>query len=198
MAMAARVHGDARRNLHVVRCSGEALPFRGAAFDAVVCRFGVMFFADPREGAREALRVIGPGGALAFAVWSEKSANPFFSATSEVVSWYVPSEPEDPDAPGAWRFAPRGKLASLIEDVGLERVSERLLSFRIEAPLSFEEFWRMRVEMSDTLRGKVATLTDAQRAALARDAEGALARYFAAGTMSFPAEVLVVSGRKPV
>jgi len=33
-------------------------------------------------------------------------------------------------------------------------VIERQLNFQIEAPISFEQFWQLRTEMSETLRKK--------------------------------------------
>ena len=37
--------------------------------------------------------------------------------------------------------------------------SERLLQFNIQAPISVEDFWTLRCEMSEKLRGKIAKLS---------------------------------------
>jgi SAM-dependent methyltransferase len=52
------------------------MPFESAAFDAVVCQFGAMFFPDKVTGYREAHRVLGPGGMFAFNVWDSLVNNP--------------------------------------------------------------------------------------------------------------------------
>jgi ubiquinone/menaquinone biosynthesis C-methylase UbiE len=56
----------------------EALPFPGASFDAVVCQFGMMFFADRPAAIGEMLRVLKPGGALAFALWDTLENSPAY------------------------------------------------------------------------------------------------------------------------
>jgi len=47
----------------------EDLPFPDASFDAVVSQFGHMFAPRPEVAAREMLRVLRPGGRIAFATW---------------------------------------------------------------------------------------------------------------------------------
>jgi hypothetical protein len=75
-------------------------------------------------------------------------------------------------------------------------VIERRLNFQIEAPISFEQFWELRTEMSGTLRDKMARLMPTQRPTVKRAVADAVQRYFVRGTMSFAAEALIVSGRK--
>src|SRR5258708_21389184 len=100
-----------RTNIEFNQCSAESLPFLSDSFDAVVCRLGVMLFSYPYAAMREALRVVKSRGSVSYAVWSTRDSNPFFHVVMDVVSRYVESPPEDPDAPGAFRFAERGKLA---------------------------------------------------------------------------------------
>lgn len=177
--------------------SADELPFDDESFDAVVSRFGVMFFPSPLDGVREMLRVLKPGGRLALAVWHHADSNPFHYVLSEIVGRYVESPPLDEDAPDAFRFAPRGKLLRIVREAGLAEARERLLKFSIEAPLSLEEFWVVRTEMSDGLRTKLAQLSKTQVGEIKNAFLEAARAYSGERGVSFPAEVLVVSGASP-
>jgi ubiquinone/menaquinone biosynthesis C-methylase UbiE len=184
------------KNIHFRQCSADELPFEACTFDVTVGRLSVMFFADPAAAVREALRVVHKDGCVAFAVWGPKEANPFFSTTTDVIDRFVEIPPQDPDAPDAFRFAVPGKLAGILEQAGAKNVIERQLNFQIEAAISFDQFWQLRTEMSETLREKMARLAPAQLPTVKQAVADAARRYFANGTMSFPAEALIVSGRK--
>ena len=183
-------------NVQFRQCSANDLPFADRAFDVAVGRLSVMFFVDPVTGVREALRVIAEDGYVSFAVWGPKEANPFFSTIADVIDRFVESPRQDPDAPDAFRFAAPGKLAGILVNASAENVIERQLNFQIEAAISFEQFWQLRTEMSETLREKMARLTPAQLPTIKQTVADAARSYFVGGTMSFPAEALIVSGQK--
>src|SRR3984893_6113717 len=172
----------------------DDLPFSAGTFDAVISRFGVMFFPSPLDGVRELLRVLKPGRKLALAVWHFAERNPFHYALSRVIDRYVDSPPLAPDALDAFRFARPGKLKDILGEAGVIEPCERLLQFIIQAPLSVEEFWTLRQEMSDKLREKMAILSKEQASEVKSEMLEALRQYSTENGMSFPAEVLIVSG----
>ena len=69
------------------------LPFPARSFDAVVCQFGLMFFADKAAGVREAFRVLKPGGRYLFNVWDEMARVPIARITHETVATFFPADP---------------------------------------------------------------------------------------------------------
>ena len=198
MVEAAR-HGALRRGLNNVffrQCQADSLPFEGNSFDKAVSRLGIMFFADALSALHEMLRVIKPGGCLSFAVWDESNVNPFAHMVTDVLSRFVEVPPSDPDAPNAFRFAERGKLAGILKRAGATRIRERLLRFSIEAPISLDEFWEMRSGTSGTLREKLDAMSPQMRLSVANEVKAAVGEFFANERMSFPAQMLIVSGTK--
>jgi ubiquinone/menaquinone biosynthesis C-methylase UbiE len=181
-------------NIHFHQAAAEKLPSESDTFDVAVGRLSVMFFPDVAAGLREVVRVVKPGGRVSFLVWGPKEANSFFTSVTEVLDRFITSEPEDEDAPGAFRFASPGKLAKLFADAGMIETEERPFPFWIEAPVGPEAFWELRSELSDSLRAKLATLTTEQKTAVKQAVDAAVAEYFKTGEMSFPAQALIVSG----
>lgn len=142
------------------------------------------------------LRVLRADGQAVFAVWCPPEKNPFFHVLSDCLERYVPAVAEGEDASGAFRYGASGKLATWLERAGAMEVSERLLEFRIEAPITINDFWTLRSEISETLRDKLASLDSVQKSRLVSEVQKAVQPYFATGRMSFPAQVLLVTGIK--
>src|SRR5216683_257520 len=127
------------------------------------------------------LRVTKPGGSLSLAVWHQNELNPFTHIVTDVMSRYVDSPPADADAPNAFRFAEFGKLAGI---------------FQIEAPISPSEYWVLRSETSDTLREKLAKLSGEQGLRVKQEVLEAVGQFFPNDQMSFPAQMIIVTGKK--
>jgi ubiquinone/menaquinone biosynthesis C-methylase UbiE len=198
MVMAARRESRRRglTNVAFCQCAGERLPFESDRFDRTICRLGVMFFPDIKGGLQEILRVTRPEGRVTLAVWHSQETNPIFHIVTDCLARYIPSPREHPGAPDPFRFARLGVLASLLRQAGAEEVTERLFQFSIEAPLSIDQFWTVRSEMSETLRDKLAQLTSEQLIQVSEEVKEAVWPFFAEGDMRFPAEVILVTGKK--
>jgi ubiquinone/menaquinone biosynthesis C-methylase UbiE len=198
MVEAAR-HEATRRGLTNVQfreCTADSLPFPDNSFDATVNRLGLMFVPDPLAAVREMLRVTKPGGTVALAVWGKSEVNPFCYVVTNVMAQHVNSPPADPDAPNAFRFAEPGKLARVMTEAGASNVEERVLTLHLESPITPDEFSTMRSLVSDTLREKLAKLPTDEQAQIGREVEHEAADFFPHNQMNFPAQMILVSGKK--
>lgn len=199
MVEAARAEAASRgiTNVEFRQCTAESLPFADESFDVVVSRLGAMFFLDPLAACTEMLRVTKPGGAIAFVVWHKSELNPYCHIISDVMSRHVAASPVDPDAPDAFRFAELGKLASILKQAGATEVTDRVLQFQAQVPITAEEFWTIRSEISETLRSKLATLSEAENAQVAHEVHEAIRPFFPNDQMNFPTKMIIVTGKKP-
>ncbi len=69
------------------------LPFEDEVFDAVVCQFGVMFFADKPKAFAQARRVLRAGGVLVFNVWDRIEENQFAHTVTTALESLFPEDP---------------------------------------------------------------------------------------------------------
>jgi ubiquinone/menaquinone biosynthesis C-methylase UbiE len=70
-----------------------SLPFGERLFDAVVCQFGIMFVPDKALAAREAHRVLKPGGLFLFNVWDAMEHNLQGQLTHQTIASYFDKDP---------------------------------------------------------------------------------------------------------
>jgi ubiquinone/menaquinone biosynthesis C-methylase UbiE len=187
---------DGIRNVNFEVTPADRLPFADTTFDAGVSRFAAMFFRSPVEGINEILRVLRPKGKVSFAVWYLADRNPYHYVFSRVVERFVAAAPAAPDAPDAFRFAASGKLLNILKQAGAKKASERMLRFNIEVPLSLEDFWTMRSEMSDKYRSSFSKLSAEQIQKIRAEVMEGLRQYATSEGVSFPAEVLIVRGER--
>jgi ubiquinone/menaquinone biosynthesis C-methylase UbiE len=69
------------------------LPFGDQSFNAVVCQFGIMFVPDKTVCAREARRVLKPGGVFLFNVWDSMEHNDLGRIAHETITSFFENDP---------------------------------------------------------------------------------------------------------
>lgn len=95
-----------------------------AAFDAVFSRFGVMFFSDPTDAFARIRGLTRDGARLAFACWRNMGDNQWATIPIEAVKPLLaaPPAPPNPDAPGPYAFADRGKVEAILSSAGWREI----------------------------------------------------------------------------
>lgn len=196
MVEASRAEAAARRltNLAFVTAAAEALPFADEAFHVATCRLGLMFFASPEIGLSEMLRVTAHGGRICLAVWGAQRENPFFEVPLEVLRAFV--DIGDPFRNGALRFDDPAVVADLLASVGGREVRVQQERFLMQAPLTFEAWWEMRVEISSTLRDCLGRLTAPQARAVREQVRARTEPWFSDGRAAIPGAVIVASASR--
>jgi SAM-dependent methyltransferase len=94
------------------------------SFDAVVSRFGVMFFDDPKGAFANLAKAARPGGRLCFVCWQEMFANEWIAVPAMAIVAHVgiPDLPE-PGAPGPFALADAQRTRGLLESAGWSEVT---------------------------------------------------------------------------
>ena len=93
--------------------------FADADFDAVVSRFGVMFFDDPVAAFANLRRATKSGGRLRALAWRSASENAFMTTAERAAAPLLPGLPaRKPGAPGQFAFADRERVQGILEASG--------------------------------------------------------------------------------
>ena len=88
-----------RSQITWVEGDAEALQFADATFDVVLSQFGHMFAPRPAVAIKEMLRVLKPGGRIAFSTWPPDL---FTGKMFTLVAQYLPPPPVDVAPPPQW------------------------------------------------------------------------------------------------
>jgi SAM-dependent methyltransferase len=138
----------------------EALPFEAGAFDVVVSQFGHMFAPRPDVAIGEMLRVLKPGGVIAFSTWPpELAIGRMFALTAR----YMPPPPPGVAPPPLWGDPAviRERLGSAVRDIRFDRATV------LVAALSVQHQRDMMERSSGPVRKLVESLTVEDPAKLA-------------------------------
>lgn len=152
------------RNVETRVCDAGNLPFADASHDAVLCRFGFMFFPDVAAAAREFSRVAKPSARVCAAVWGEPSKNPWATTIMGTIARHVTLPSPPPGSPGLFRCATAGFMRNVFAEAGLKDIAEEEVSADMihDTP---ERYWDF---MNDIAAPVVAGLARADETARER------------------------------
>jgi SAM-dependent methyltransferase len=167
-AQTANVEIDAREG------DVEELPFDDAVFDIVVSQFGHMFAPRPDVAVNEMLRVLKPGGTIAFSTWPPEL---YVSRLLTLVGRYSPPPPPGVAPPPLWGDPNivRERLAKGVKDIAFDR--DRMLVPALSIP-HYRAFFERTSSLASRLIERLSASDPAGLAQFGREFEVIVADYF--------------------
>lgn len=157
----------------------EALPLPDASFDVVVSQFGHMFAPRPDVAVREMLRVLRPGGTIAFSTWP---AELFVGRLLALMGKYAPPPPPGIASPAQWGDVGiiQERLGAAVKDIMFARDITLFQTISVQ-------HYRLFIEHSSPPAMKLLQALDAsdpsKGAALRLELEQLAAPYFENNTL---------------
>ena len=192
---AARAAELGLRNVTALMLDMEQINEPDGSYDAVICREGLMFAADPARAFAEIHRVLRPGGRLALAVWGPRVRNPWLSLVLDAVSAQVGKPMPPVGLPGPFSLEDGEKLARLMSDAGFANVliSELAVETRVA---DFDEWWARTSALAGPLAAVLGSMPDAGKQALRARLREAVRPYATQDGFEIPGVTLLASGRR--
>lgn len=102
-----------------IQADAQEYAFDPGAFDAVVSRFGVMFFSDPVRAFGNLRSTVRDGAGLRCVVWRGPGENPFMTTAERAAAPFLPDLPaRRPDQPGQFAFADPERVRRILAESG--------------------------------------------------------------------------------
>jgi SAM-dependent methyltransferase len=183
-------------NVTTLAGAAEALEVAAGGFDAVICRLGLMLFADPAKALTGVRRALRPGGRLAAVVFTTPAANPFMAEAMQILLRHAGRTPPPPGRPGIFALGAPGALERLLAAAGFAGVEQRTLAVPLGTPSAAQALAMMQ-EAFGAYRAVVSDSPEAVRVAAWAEVAAMLARFETPTGFVAPAEVLVAAAARP-
>ncbi len=113
----------------------QTATFPEQSYDALISRFGVMFFSDTVAAFANMAKALKPGATLTFAAWGPLGGNPWFKLPHLVAVERLGAMPKsDRNAPGPLAFHDAARISALLADAGLDHISVDAVDMRLTPP----------------------------------------------------------------
>ncbi len=185
-------------NIEFRLVDGEELDVPPASFDAVTCRWGVMFMPEPVRCLKQAYDALKPGGRIAVAVWGPPDRNPFLALPMGIARKYYQGPPlPDAMAPGGvFSFADRSRLQFVFEQAGFQDIQIDDMELPMSVFASGQEFWDYAREFIAPLRRILDNMPQDVQETIGREVAQAAPQGKPDGKVSLSGNPIFASARK--
>lgn len=192
-AARARAEADGVGNAAFVQADAQTYGFEAGRFDAVISRFGVMFFEDPEAAFANIRRGARPEARLAFVAWRSPADNPFMTAAWRAAAPFLPEMPTpEPNAPGQFGFADGERTAGILRAAGWRDVDVQPLD--VPAAVAVEDLRRYLQKMGP-VGAALRQADEATRSRVTDAVEAAYAPFIVDGEARYTAACWKVTAR---
>ena len=133
-ARQAALAGADRAPIDWQEADAAAWPFPEGAFDLLISRFGVMFFADPVQAFRNMRRALRPGGRLLMLCGRPMRENAWVAVPRAAMLPLVPAPaPVPPHAPGPFAFADAARVGAMLAEAGFTEIASTAVAAALSA-----------------------------------------------------------------
>ena len=183
-------------NVTTLSGAAEDLDVPPGSFDAVICRLGLMLFAEPARALAAVRRALRPGGKVAVVVFTTPATNPFMAKPMQILLRHAGRTPPAAGQPGIFSLGPPGVLERLLVDSGFQDVEQRTLTLSLQMASAAQALAMMQ-EAFGAYRAVIGDRPDAVQAAAWAEVTETLGSFQTSAQFVTPAEVLAISGARP-
>jgi ubiquinone/menaquinone biosynthesis C-methylase UbiE len=175
------------------QADASSLPFDDQSFDAVVCQFGIMFVPDKALCAREAHRVLKPGGFFLFNVWDSLAQNPLGKIAHETItSFFEKDPPRFYQVP--FGYHDQTEIRRVLKEAGFQDVRVEVVA-KTSAPAWAGDLAEGLVR-GNPVAGAITDRDPSLLGVVTNAVAAALRRNFAGDIVSAPMQAVVIEARK--
>jgi SAM-dependent methyltransferase len=131
-------------NIEFRRMDMAAIDLPEAGFDAVLCRWGLMFAPDVDRTLTRIRRLLKPGGRLALAVWGPPERVPMIGLPTEILNERLDLPPLPEGTPTAFSLSDVDALERRLQAAGFGDVAREpvTVTLRFDSPETYVQFRR--------------------------------------------------------